>query len=170
MNTKTKRITTAAMLAALQLVLLYLGTVMPSWKLAVTALAGIINAAVLIECGVASSILSFVAVSVLGAVILPQKSIALMYIVFFGYYPLMKSAAEHVSSRVLEWLVKLVVFNFACIICWTALRYGFITDIALPDIALALWWIGLNVVFVLYDIGLSRLINLYIQRIHKNLK
>lgn len=170
MNNRTKKLTVAAMLAALQLVLLYLGTVMPSWKLAVTALAGIINAAVLIECGVTSAILSFVAVSALGAVILPQKSITLLYIAFFGYYPLMKSAAEHANSRVLEWIVKLVVFNFACVICWVALRYGFITDISLPEIALALLWLGLNVVFVIYDIGLSRLISLYMQRIHKNLK
>ena len=158
------------MLAALQLVLLYLGTIMPSWKLALTAMAGVINAAVLIECGVASAILSFIAVGALGALVLPQKSLALLYIAFFGYYPLMKSVAEHANSRVLEWIVKLVVFNFACIICWMALRYGFITDINLPDIALAVLWLGLNAVFVVYDIGLSRLIAMYIQRIHKNLK
>lgn len=158
------------MLAALQLVLLYLGTVIPSWKLALTAMAGIINAAVLIECGVSSSILSFVAVSALGAIVLPQKSLALLYIVFFGYYPLLKSAAEHIPGRPLEWAVKLAVFNLACLICWAALRFGFITDFKLPDIALVILWLGLNVVFVIYDIGLSKLIGLYIQRIHKILK
>ena len=158
------------MLAALQLVLLYLGTVMPSWKLALTAMAGIINAAVLIECGVSSSILSFAAVSALGIIVLPQKSLALLYIAFFGYYPLLKSAAEHIPGRTLEWAVKLVVFNVACAICWVALRFGFITDFSLPDIALVFLWLGLNVVFVIYDIGLSKLIGLYIQRIHKILK
>ena len=158
------------MLAALQLVLLYMGTALPSWKLALTACAGIINAAVLIECGVSSSILAFVAVSALGAVILPQKSLALLYIAFFGYYPLLKSAAEHTSGRVLEWIVKLAVFNVACAICWIAFRYGFITDFVLPDIAIVLLWLGLNAVFVVYDIGLSRLIMLYIQRVHRNLK
>ncbi len=158
------------MLAALQLVLLYFGTVMPSWKLALTALAGIINAAVLIECGVSSSVLSFVAVSALSAVILPQKSLAILYIVFFGYYPLLKSAAERIRNRTLEWVAKLAVFNVACALCMAALRFGFITDISLPDVALVLLWLGLNVVFVIYDIGLTRLIALYIQRIHKTLK
>ena len=158
------------MLAALQLVLLYLGTVTPSWKLALTAMAGIINAAVLIECGVSSSILSFVAVSALSAVILPQKSLAFMYIVFLGYYPLLKSAAEHIPNRAAEWAVKLAVFNLACVICWAALRLGFVTDISLPDVALVLVWLGLNVVFAVYDIGLARLIGLYIERIHKILK
>ena len=158
------------MLAALQLVLLYIGTAAPSSKLAITAVAGIINAAVLIECGVGSSVLSFVAVSALGAVILPQKSIALLYIVFFGYYPLLKSAAEHIRNRVLEWVSKLAIFNIACAICMAALRFGFITDISLPDVALALLWLGLNAVFIIYDIGLTRLIALYIQRIHKTLK
>ena len=170
MRTKTKKLTIAAMLAALQLVLLYFGTVMPSWKLALTALAGIINAAVLIECGVGSSVLSFVAVSALSALILPQKSLALLYIAFFGYYPLLKSAAEHIRNRVFEWAAKLAVFNVACAICMAALRFGFITDISLPEVALVFLWLGLNVVFIIYDIGLTRLISLYIQRIHKTLK
>ena len=170
MRTKTKKLTIAAMLAALQLVLLYFGTVMPSWKLALTALAGIINAAVLIECGVGSSVLSFVAVSALSALILPQKSLALLYIAFFGYYPLLKSAAERIRNRTLEWAAKLAVFNVACAICMAALRFGFITDISLPEVALVFLWLGLNVVFIIYDIGLTRLISLYIQRIHKTLK
>lgn len=158
------------MLAALQLVLMYMGSVMPSWKLALTALAGIINAAVLVECGAVSAVLSFTAVSALGLLVMPQKSIALLYVLFFGYYPLIKSLAERTRNRVLEWVVKIAVFNFACAICWAALRFGFITDIVLPDIALVLLWLGLNVVFVIYDIGLSKLIMLYIQRIHRNIK
>lgn len=158
------------MLAALQLVLLYIGTVAPSSKLALTAVAGIINAAVLIECGVGSSVLCFAAVSALGAIILPQKSIAFLYIAFFGYYPLLKSAAERIRNRVLEWVAKLAIFNIACAACMAALRFGFITDISLPDVALALLWLGLNAVFIVYDIGLTRLIALYIQRIHKTLK
>ncbi len=158
------------MLAALQIVLMYVGTVMPSWKLAFTALAGILNAAVLIECGVKSSVLSFAAVSALSIIILPQKSLALLYVVFFGHYPLVKSVAERFCGRKAEWMVKLAVFNLACVVCWAALRFGFVTDVTLPDVALVFLWLGLNVVFVIYDIGLSRLIGLYMQRIHKIIK
>lgn len=158
------------MLAALQIVLMYAGTVVPSWKLALTAMAGVINAAVLIECGVGSSVICFAAVSVLSALILPQKSLAFLYILFFGYYPLLKSAVERIRKRALEWSVKLVVFNLACALCMTALRFGFVSDISLPDIALVVLWLGLNVVFVIYDIGLTQLIGLYIQRIHKIIK
>ena len=158
------------MLAALQIVFMYAGTVVPSWKLALTAMAGVINAAVLIECGVGSSVICFAAVSVLSALILPQKSLAFLYIVFFGYYPLLKSAVERIRKRGLEWAAKLAVFNLACALCITALRFGFVSDISLPDIAIAILWLGLNVVFVIYDIGLTQLIGLYIQRIHKIIK
>ena len=170
MKSKTKKLTVAAMLAALQIVLMYVGTAMPSWKLALTAMAGILNAAVLIECGVGSSLVCFAAVSALSALILPQKSLAFLYIVFFGYYPLLKSAAEHIRKRWLEWAAKLAVFNLACALCLTALRFGFVSDISLPDIALAVLWLGLNVVFIIYDIGLTKLIGLYIHRIHKIIK
>ena len=158
------------MQAALQIVFMYAGTVVPSWKLALTAMAGVINAAVLIECGVGSSVICFAAVSVLSALILPQKSLAFLYIVFFGYYPLLKSAVERIRKRCLEWAAKLAVFNLACALCITALRFGFVSDISLPDIAIAILWLGLNVVFVIYDIGLTQLIGLYIQRIHKIIK
>jgi len=158
------------MLAALQLVLLYLGTLLPSWKLASVAVAGVITAAVLIECGPVSSVLAYVAVSVLGIVLLPQKALGFLYLVFFGYYPLIKSLAEHVHSRVLEWIAKLAVFNVACTICFAAVRFGFVTDVALPEAAVWLLWLGLNGVFLVFDFGLSKLIALYLQRIHYKIK
>ena len=167
MKSKTRKLTVAAMLAALQIVLMYIGTVIPAWKLALTALAGILNAAVLIECGVGSSLICFAAVSALSALLLPQKSLAFLYIVLFGYYPLLKSAAERIEKRWLEWAAKLVVFNLAFALCMAALRFGFVSDINLPDVALVVLWLGLNVVFVIYDVGLTQLISLYIHRIHK---
>ena len=44
MKNRTRIIATAAMLAALQLALLYIGTLMPGWKLASAAVAGIMTA------------------------------------------------------------------------------------------------------------------------------
>lgn len=170
MKNKTKIITIAAMLAALQLALLYIGTVLPTWKLAMAAVAGVITAAGLIECGVVSSVLTYVAVSALGLIILPQKSVGLFYAVFFGYYPLIKSLAEHAKSRALEWMCKLAVFNFSCAMCYMALRLGFLTDVYTLKTAIYIVWIALNAVFVIFDIGLSKLIFFYIERIHKKIR
>lgn len=170
MKNRTKIITLSAMLAALQLALLYIGTLLPTWKLAMAALAGVITAAGLIECGAVSSILVYIAVSALGIIILPQKSVALFYAVFFGYYPLIKSLAEHTKNRVAEWIVKLAVFNFACAMCYLGLRLGLLDDVKLPRMAIYIIWAALNAVFVIFDLGLSKLIFLYIERIHKKIK
>ena len=170
MKNRTRIIATAAMLAALQLALLYIGTLMPGWKLASAAVAGIMTAAVLIECGMLRAVLAYVVVSALSFLLLPQKTLALLYIVFFGYYPLIKSVTEHVRSRVLEWLCKLIVFNFACALSFAALRFGFVADVTLPGMPVAVIWLLLNAAFVVFDLGLSKLIALYLQRIHKNIK
>ena len=59
--------------------------------------------------------------------------------------------------------VKLVLANGVFALLWFLARAVLLdgTEIQLP---LWLFWIGLNVVFVIYDIGLSRLIYVYVRR------
>ena len=53
---------------------------------------------------------------------------------------------------------------------FAALRFGFVADVTLPGMPVAVIWLLLNAAFVVFDLGLSKLIALYLQRIHKNIK
>ncbi len=166
----TKKLSFAAIIAALAVVILYIAAVLPSAKLALSAVAGIFIAAVLIECGWISALCSFAAASVIALLLLPQRFPAVMFLLFFGYYPLVKSLAEKRKSRVAEWLIKLAVFNIAAAALGTGLISGFFTGLELPSVPLWLIWLAANAVFVVFDFGFSALIAFYLRAIHSKIK
>ena len=76
-----------------------------------------------------------------------------------GLYPVVKSRLEQLKSRTAEWAGKLVYFNAALTLLWFAFRELFLP--ALPEWMSAQAWVlylAGNVIFILYDIALSRLI------------
>lgn len=102
----------------------------------------------------------------LGLLILPDKGVALMYLCFMGLYPVVKSRLEQCASRPLEWVGKLACFNGALTLLWVVFRGLFLP--ALPEwLAGAVWLLygAGNLVFLLYDWGLSRLIGMMTARL-----
>ena len=82
-----------------------------------------------------------------------------MYLVFFGLYPVVKSRIESLRRQALEWLLKLACFNGVLTLLLLAFRPLFLP--ALPGWMTGQVWIlylAGNIIFVLYDIALSRLI------------
>lgn len=167
MKKETKALALAAMLAAAELVLLLLASVVPTGRLALTAIAGTINIVTLLECGKRYTLLVYIAVSALSAILLPLKLLAVLYIAFFGYYPLVKSLLERLGKLRLEWLLKVLILLFALTITVLLYRYGFAGGITLFDNALWLVYAGSLVVFVIYDLALTRLVEYYLNRKNK---
>ena len=109
--------------------------------------------------GRGAGLLCWAAASILGLLLLPDKGVALMYLVFLGLYPVVKSRLEQLKSRTAEWAGKLVCFNAALTLLWLAFRELFLP--ALQEWMSAQVWVlylAGNVIFILYDIALSRLI------------
>ena len=101
----------------------------------------------------------------LGLFLLPDKGVALLYLIFLGLYPVVKNNIEGLRRLPLEWLCKLACFNAALSLFWFALRALFLPD---PPVWLGertwLLYLAGNLIFVLYDVGLSRLIALVMAR------
>lgn len=166
MGNKTRALTRAALLAGLSFVLLLLGAVLPSGRLALTACAGVLTALVLLQSGLAYAIGAFLCAGILGILLLPQKAPGILYLAFLGYYPIIKSLAERLRHRWLEWVLKLGIFNGAFFLLWMVAREFLAPGIV---ISLPLLLLGANVIFVVYDRGLSGLIHYYIVRISKQI-
>ncbi|MCL2563305.1 MAG: hypothetical protein FWE08_04645 [Oscillospiraceae bacterium] len=166
MKTQTRTLSITALSVAGAVVMLYMGRLFPAMALTFAALAALFVAATVIEGGLKYGLLCFVAASILGMLLAPGMT-AILYLTFFGVYPLIKSIAERRKSQVLGWAIKLAAF-FSALTCyvfiWQELFVGVIPfiDRALPIIYLA----GLAV-FMVYDIGLSKLIGFYLTRIYK---
>ena len=158
-SARSGRAALGGMLAAGALVMLWLACMAPSGQLGLTAVGGLFPMAASVAAGRAVGYLCWGAAGLLGLILLPDKGVALLYLIFLGLYPVVKGAVESLRRLPLEWALKLAFFNAALTVCWFLFRELFLP--ALPDWLTgslpALYGAG-NAVFVLYDIGLSRLV------------
>ena len=166
LNADGRKLAFAAVCAALAVGIAFISTVIPSVKISMAAVAGLCCAAALIELGRLYSVLSFVVSAALMWLLLPVKSTAVMFTAFFGWYPILKSLAEQMKSRAVEWAVKFAAFNIAAVALY--LLGEAVTGVSVE----APWWgllIGANLVFFAYDYCMTKLITLYITRISPRL-
>lgn len=156
-----------AVLTALGLIGLYGASITPSGRLGLTAAAGLFPAAAVVSGGISAGILCYAATGLLALLLVPEKSCAILYLSFFGFYPLCKHWIEKLKKLPLEWLCKLALFNAALAVYWLLFRALLLSQ--LPAAFESLWVFCLvgNLAFVLYDLGFSKLISFYLTRIHR---
>ena len=169
MNKKTHTLTLSALFSALSVISLYIASVWPTGLLGLTAVASLFVAAAVVEAGVRPGLYVYIVVSVIGFLILPNRSASLLFIVFFGYYPIVKCLFEQVGAVFLQWILKLAVFNLSLSSVYFLLS-ELIFDISENMPGTALLYICGNIVFAIFDHGLSKLLRLYMDRISKILK
>lgn len=151
--------------AALSLVLLISIAVVPFLTYALPAFAGAILIFAVIEIGKAWSFGIYAAVAILGIFLVPEKEVAMMYLCFFGYYPILKSILETKFNRVIEWILKILAFlaaisgSYFLMIKFMGItvdeldKYGYV---AIPVL------LGLGTLaFILYDIMLGKVAQIY---------
>ena len=163
---KTSKIARVALLAAAALVLLIIAGFAPSAQLGLTAVAGVASALAVIHAGIGSGFACWAVVSVLGFIIVPTKGCAVMYAMFFGVYPVLKSLIERIGTLWIEWVIKLVLFNAVLSVCIFALKTLFFAGAEEILKFIPVLYIGGSIVFVIYDIGFSRLISFYYERVN----
>ncbi|MDR0671142.1 MAG: hypothetical protein LBF64_02405, partial [Oscillospiraceae bacterium] len=162
----TRRLVFCALLAALSLVLLAAAALWPAGRLGLCALAGVPVAVAVMRHGPAAGVAVWLTAGLVGLLLLPLRSVAFLYLAAFGPYPLVKSFCERRRSRATEWLLKLLFFNLvlAGFVLLLPVALGPGADL----LARPVWplvWVGLGAVFVIYDLGLSRLFVLLMDRL-----
>lgn len=161
----------SGVMTALAVVLL-LFTATPVATVALAALAGLTAVPTVIELNKRAALLQYAAVTVLALLLVPAWEGKAMYIGFFGYYAIIKSLLEaRQMPRAAEWTAKIAVFAAALGV--STLLAATVAQIPLPSFHLAAW-VGVVLaavaVFVLYDVGLTRLISGYIRTLHPTVR
>jgi hypothetical protein len=164
------RVALVGVLTALSLVFLYLSAVTPAAQLGVVAIAGLFPAGAVVSGGLGAGFFCYAATGVLGLLLIPDKGNALLYLIFFGLYPMIKCLIERLRRLGLEWVCKLVFFNAILSLFWFGLTAVLLPF--LPDALNQIWMVYAagNVAFIIYDIGFSKLIALYVVRVDKVLR
>ena len=164
------RVALVGVLAGMSLVFLYLSSLSPTAQLGIVAIAGLFPAGAVVSAGLGAGFFCYGAAGLLGLLLLPDKANALLYLIFFGLWPMVKSLLERLRSRAAEWIAKLAVFNAALTLCYVVLGELFLPF--LPKALTAVWMVYAagNAAFVVYDIGFSKLIAFYVARVDRVLR
>lgn len=167
---KSRAVALSAVLSALGVVLLFIGSASQVLDLSCAALASIITVFAVIELKGGWPFLIYAVTSALSLLLLPDKFAALIYLLFAGYYPMLKNAVEKLRKPVIEWIIKLAVFNAALTgVVWASREILKLPDDELIGLTWAVYLLG-NAVFALYDVALTRLISLYLFNLRKRFK
>lgn len=162
------KITLCGIVAALSVVFMLL-SYFPYLTYAVPAATGLLIMMIVIEIDTKWAFCTYLASAVIIFLIAEPES-KLMYVCLFGYYPIVKALAEKIRKPILEWIIKLLVFNVAIIAVYLLLAGVFnisIEDLgALGKYGAYLLLIFGNAVFIVYDIAVSRMATVYFVRIH----
>ena len=169
-ETGASRVALVGVLAALSLIALYLSAVSPTARMGIVAIAGLFPAGAVVSAGLKAGFFCYGAAGLLGLLLVPDKANALLYLLFFGLWPMLKSLLERIPARPLEWLCKLAVFNAVLSLFWFGLPSLFLPF--LPETLQAPWMVYAagNAAFVIYDVGFSKLISFYVARVDRVLR
>jgi len=153
---------------------MFLTGLIPIATLALPAIAGCLLIAVVAEAGVRWAFCVYVVCGVLSFIVAPDREAALFYVLLFGYYPTLFAVIGRIKNRVGRYLVKLLVFNAAIV----AEFFIAVKLLGIPFeemelfgqfTALLLFVLG-NVVFIIYDLALDRLISTYYIKMRPKVK
>ena len=167
-NKKTKSIAFSAILSALSVSFLYLGSVIEVLDLSTAALTSFLVVFAVIELGGAYPYLIWACTSAISLLLLPNKLPALLYLFFAGIYPILKALFERYRP-LFSWSLKMSSFFIMLFGAYLAARFVFL----LPEVSYAydiVFVVLATLAFVLYDIAMSKIILLYLVKLRKRLR
>lgn len=118
---KSRRMALCGILAALAVVLLSLGGILPFATFCCPILAMLCLIPVVEEFGTKTALIFYVAVSLLGLLLAPDKEVALLF-AFLGYYPALRGIIDaKIRPQVLNYFIKLALFGEAIAVLYAGL-------------------------------------------------
>lgn len=117
--------------------------------------------------------LTYASTSLLSVFLVAEKECMLMYVLFFGFYPIINEGLNKITNKPLRALLKLVIFN--SLISIVQILLVFVFGIPFLEDGEGKWFIILfavlmNILFVIYDKLLLNLTLLYELKIEPKLK
>ena len=157
------------MLAALGVVLLLLGSMVEVVDISMAVLASLLCVFAVIEYGGGAPWMIFSVTSILSLILLPQKTPAVMYLLFFGNDPILKEKLEK-QRRVVSWILKEAIFHASLVLMLFLSKWLISTPDSNPWMLYGAFVLLAEIAFPLYDIALTRLISFYIFKIRNRFR
>lgn len=158
---QNKKLIVSSIVAALALFLMIIAGIIPIGIYAIPVIASLLYIILVREVGYGWAIMSYTVTSIMSLILCADKETVINFILFFGYYPILKILLEKIKPLVLRIIIKLIVFNTAMIAVFYIAKFLLmipsssytILGIYMPGLILA---VG-NIVFIVYDYALTGL-------------
>ena len=165
---RAKRLAFAALLSALSFVLMYAGALSGVLDLCAATAGALFCALAVIEMGGAWPWLICAVTGALSLLLLPDKFVALEYLVLGGIYPIIKAYFERLP-KVPSYALKLLSFNVMLTVCLLLAKYvmGIQDEWAALNVVV---YLAANAFFLFFDYALTVFITYYLKRLRHKLK
>ena len=161
------RVALGGIVSAFCLMSMFLTGVFPLLYLVLPMIAGVLLLIVVMEVGIQWAWVTYIAVGLLSLFVTDDKEAALIFILFFGSFPLVRYYLKKIPSRPAQLLLKLLLFNGSMILYFYLNTYLFGMQELLEELqkygrhAGKIMLILLNPFFLMYDTSLDGLCELY---------
>ena len=164
------KVALGGMIMALCVLCMTATNLFPIASFALPAIAGCLIIPINLELGKKWALCVYLGTALLSIFISSDHTAIISFIVLFGHYPILKGIIERIRKPIIEWVLKMLLFNIAVGIgvLLTLLFFGM--DILIAEygefgkIGIIAFWAVCNVVFAVFDIALTRMITLIIYR------
>lgn len=157
----SRKIAFTGIFAGISVVLLYLGALTPTGKISLYFLSSLPVTFTIMQWGAGAGVTLFIAVSMISGILTGNIYGVVPFVFFFGHYPIFKFLIEKKRKAVVEVILKLVVFNCSMLLWYLLFRGIFLENLPVQltgGMLPAALYAGLQLVFIIYDYVLSRLI------------
>ena len=145
----TKKLAAGAMMSALCVVIMLLGAVIDLGTYAAALLAGVAMIPYGQKYGCRYQLMVFTASAALSFMLVPNVEQNLMYLGFYGWYPILRQSLEKLKTPS-KYIAKFVIFN-VCFISIEALVMLVLVPEAMGSVLFVIFIITANVTFFAYD-------------------
>lgn len=156
------RVALGGIVSALCLLTMFLAGIMPALYLLLPMIAGVLMMIIAVEVNTKWALLTYIAVGLLSMFITFDKEAALIFVMLFGHYPILRFFIQKIRSKPLRMICKLIVCNVCVLSYFFVTVYIFGLDELVEELGEFGRFGGIimlclaNFIFVLYDVNLDK--------------
>ncbi|MBQ7132027.1 MAG: hypothetical protein IJO29_05600 [Oscillospiraceae bacterium] len=109
------KVALGGVISSMSLFVMFLTSILPAFYIAFPMLAGGLLLVIVSDIGEGWAFVTYVGIGLLSLFITPDKEAALMFILLFGHYPILKQRIDRIKTAAIRVLLKIAVYN-VCIV------------------------------------------------------
>ena len=156
-------------ISAFIIICLWASSILTFNTVAIMCIASFLIGVVMIEGQSKNALMCYFSVSLISLILPLNRINVLMFVLFFGYYPVVKSLIERINRLSIEMIIKFLLFS---LVAFSGI-YGY-TKLFSANVSEVLPWWGVAFVAVLFfgifDYALSMLLAYYVNKIRPRIK